>query len=106
KPDAQLIQAIHKLTCSQVAWVAKLICYRANDYIIFGDKSLTVSEFCKEWEPFTACSFQVKAWAGPPGKQAWYTMTLAEYVVDWYFRAIVENRDILITNMGRSLLRP
>lgn len=86
--SAEVIQALYKLNCSQVLFLANTITYRSPEAILFGDKQMTLGEFCKEWEGYQADAFAVRVWAGPPGKARWCLIPLATFVVDWYFLAV------------------
>lgn len=99
-----MIQKIHQLSCARVGWIAKYICYRASDPIRFGKTQTTVGAFCKEWEAFDASLFEIRAWAGPPNKPNWYKLTLASYVVDWYFNALLQNHRRMIDSLEKMLL--
>lgn len=104
KPDARVIRDIQRLNCSQLAWLAKLVTYRYNDTVIFGDRKMTVAEFCQEWSAFRASAFQVKVWCGPPTKKRWTKINLAQYAVDWYFSAIANRNDPMVSGIEHFIL--
>jgi len=104
RPNAKIIQEIHKLSCVRVAHIAKYIMYRQHESLKFGKQTTTLVKFCQQWEGFEAKTFQIRAWSGPPNKMAYYSMPLSSLVVDWYFKALDRKNQHSIRKLEDMLL--